>query len=672
MKPTKKEALAYINLKEKILKHNYNYYVLNHPTISDQDYDKLYKELEEYENKYPSLITNDSPTQLIGGKPKSFYKKIPHDTPMLSLQNAYSKSDILKFHKRVTKMLGKEPLYACEPKYDGVAVSLLYKAGQLSKAVTRGDGQIGEDITKNAFVIKNIPHAIRIDEPIVIIRGEVMMDRFTFRLLNEQRSKEGKDIFMNSRNAAAGSLLLKDPNKAAQRGLLFRPYFLRDETSDLYVMYKHLSKLGFVVDIPDSDLTIEEVIDIFDKFVASRGDYIFDQDGMVIKVANIKDQKKLGETRKYPRWAIAWKYPVNEEITVIKSIHAQIGRTGVITPVADVEPVMLSGARVTKCTLHNYDEIRRLGATVGSKVFIKRSGEVIPKITKVLALKDKPTSAIDKPTRCPVCDSALREEKTHLYCPNTTCKGRLTEMIKYACSSACFNIDDLGSKMIQKLVDKGKLTSIADIFKLTKSDLTALDKVGDKTAKKIMQNINSAKTVSLEGFICALCIPNLSSFRANLIAMQYRDIDHLIQGIANDEIQHIKNVGPKVALSIKDYFHDNLINLNLIKELKEAGVKTVNTSYKLNSDFYKGTICITGKFDRPRKEIIKEYEEQGYKYVKNVYPETTLLLVGEKPSGQKLSEAAMNNMTTTIHHCKPKPTKMTYHDKDTGLTWYSF
>jgi len=560
----------YKELKASILEHNRLYYTEDDPIISDQEYDALYSRLIEIEKQYPFIVKKDSPSQLVGGKAKKDFKTIKHLIPMLSLQNAFTNKDIDKFHKRISKIIDN-PKYTTEFKYDGVSLSLIYDKGKLIQAITRGDGIKGEDVTANAYAISNIPKIIP-DNSYIVVRGEVIISKMDFVNINNERTKVGLKPFISPRNAAAGSLRVLDPNVTAQRSLIFIPYqayMHNDKEINTYEeMYIFLCKLGFpTINTNIHHLTIDEVKDKYENHYRQvRNTSFYETDGIVIKLDSFKDQDILGNNNKYPKHSIAYKFEVATKITTIQEIELSIGRSGAITPVAIIDPVELDGATISRCTLHNFDEIKRLGIYEKAKVFIKRSGGVIPKITKVATItKYEPYVP---PTNCPICDTELIYIDSTLHCPNVLCKGQLKKRIEFMVSREVLDIDGLGSKIIDQLIDKNIVNDLPDIFTLTKEDLISLDRVGDKLASNIIANIEDALPVSFSEFITILCIPKVSVRTAQLLADNYRNIYKLIDDL-NDGTFQVNGIGEVVTDSLKKYLNKNK---DIIIKFEKVGI----------------------------------------------------------------------------------------------------
>ena len=640
-------------LREELEKHNYYYYVLDNPIISDAEYDRLMKELMELEEKYPEYRTPDSPTQKVGGKARDEFKKFTHPEPMLSLSNVYSESEFADFHNRIMKLLGTEDFaYVIEPKYDGLAVELIYRKGILSVGSTRGDGTTGEDVTDNIKTIKTLPLNLRgstksvdgiPDE--IIVRGEVIIFKDDFRKLNERRMEEGEPLFANPRNAAAGSLKQLDPKISATRPLRI---FIYNNVKSHPAIKSQWEFLNYVkrLRLPVSDYVkrvkgVKEVMEYYREMEEKRHSLKFDIDGIVIKVDDFSQQKMLGNIAKSPRWAVAFKFPPVQETTVVENIIVQVGRTGALTPVAVLKPVQVGGVTVSRATLHNQDEIDRLDIRIGDAVLVQRAGDVIPEIVKVIVERRPANSKRFRiPDRCPVCGTPVLkdEDEAIIRCPNDECPARLVERIKHFVSRRAFNIEGLGDKIIEKLVLEEKIVKdIPDIFALDAARLKNIEGFGEKSAKKIIEAIEKSKKTTLKRFIFALGIRHVGENTAGLIADYFKDIDSLISASLED-LKSIPQIGEETASEIRRFFSDSR-NLKIIKGLKDAGVMIESQSEEIG-DALKGlTFLITGTLNNFSRDEAKDFIiKNGGKVLSSVSKKLDYLVVGSDP-GSKLKKA---------------------------------
>ncbi|MCK4755741.1 NAD-dependent DNA ligase LigA, partial [candidate division WOR-3 bacterium] len=532
-------------LRKKIHHHNYQYYVLNEPIISDYQYDQLYKELEELERLFPELITSDSPTQRIGGKPLKEFKTVKHTVKMLSLDNTYSEDEVREFDKRVKKGLGKDVQYEVTLKIDGVAVTLLYKNGKLVLGATRGDGLRGDDITQNLKTIRTIPLEILGDNKELMdieVRGEVFLPKKSFDRLNREREKQGLHIFANPRNAAAGTLKLLDSKEVAKRGLDIFIHTIPEQPGPHFIShYKSLKKLslsGFKV-IPDIKLcsTVDEIFQYIKEWQDKREGFECEVDGLVIKVDNFNDQNTLGYTIKSPRWAIAYKYQAKQAITKLKDIRFQVGRTGRITPVAILDPISLSGSTISRATLHNEDEIKRKGIKIGDYVIIEKGGEVIPKVVDVV--KNRRTGKEEDfhfRKTCPVCGEKIYRllDEADWRCVNSSCPAQIKRAISHFASRQAMDIEGCGYILVDKLVDKGILKGFDAIYSLDIETIAKLERMGEKSAQNLINAIEKSKKREFVNVLYALGIPNIGINASNLLVNEFKSIDQIINAKIED------------------------------------------------------------------------------------------------------------------------------------------
>ncbi|AMA64627.1 DNA ligase [Candidatus Arsenophonus lipoptenae] len=650
-----KEKQSYLTqLKQQLRYHEYQYHVLDTPVISDLEYDLMMQELKNLEEKYPALITNDSPTQRVGGLPLKIFDQVYHDTPMLSLDNIFDKANYLSFDKRVHKILKNNEtlMFCCELKVDGVAVSLLYENGVLIRAATRGDGKIGENITTNIRTIRDIPLRLfgdNIPERIEI-RGEVFMTHKNFKKLNENSKRNNGKIFSNPRNVAAGSLRNLDPSITAKRSLSFFCYgfgssYGKNLPDSQYKCLIQFKKWG----LPVSDKikrcqNREQILSYYNEIKENRLSLGFDIDGIVIKVDSLLLQKKIGFITRAPRWAVAFKFTNQEHITLLKDIKFQVGRTGIITPVAKLEPIIIEGVTISNATLHNFDEIRRLGLHIGDTVVIHRAGNVIPQIINVVINKRPINSLkIQLPRYCPVCGSNIKciDNGVVIRCTSgLICAAQLKRTLMHFVSKRAMNIEGLGNKIIDQLVDKKYVMTVADLYLLKVDILTSLNRIGYKLARNLINSINKSKEITLAKFIYALGIRevgettsiNLSINYANLNSLMNTDIESL------KEIQH---VGEKIASYIINFFNDKY-NIDIINKLiNEIGInlQTIPDKKKDNK-FINKTIALTGRLScLTRNEIKDKLISFGAKVTNNISKKTNLLISGNFGSKTKLLKA---------------------------------
>jgi DNA ligase (NAD+) len=636
-------------LRKKIHHHNYQYYVLNEPIISDYQYDQLYKELEELERLFPELITSDSPTQRIGGKPLKEFKTVKHTVKMLSLDNTYSEDEVREFDKRVKKGLGKDVQYEVTLKIDGVAVTLLYKNGKFVLGATRGDGLRGDDITQNLKTIRTIPLEILGDNKELMdieVRGEVFLPKKSFDRLNREREKQGLHIFANPRNAAAGTLKLLDSKEVAKRGLDIFIHTIPEQPGPHFIShYKSLKKLslsGFKV-IPDIKLcsTVDEIFQYIKEWQDKREGFECEVDGLVIKVDNFNDQNTLGYTIKSPRWAIAYKYQAKQAITKLKDIHFQVGRTGRITPVAILDPISLSGSTISRATLHNEDEIKRKGIKIGDYVIIEKGGEVIPKVVDVV--KNRRTGKEEDfhfRKTCPVCGEKIYRllDEADWRCVNSSCPAQIKRAISHFASRQAMDIEGCGYILVDKLVDKGILKGFDAIYSLDIETIAKLERMGEKSAQNLINAIEKSKKREFVNVLYALGIPNIGINASNLLVNEFKYIDQIINAKIED-LSKIDGIGEIVGQSIINYFK-NKKNLELIKKLKKFGIRFKSKKQVSKKAFLKGkTFVFTGELDSmTRQEAQSKIRKLGGHPSSSVSKKTDFVVAGRDP-GSKYKKA---------------------------------
>lgn len=628
--------------------YNYEYHVQDNPSVPDSEYDKLLHELIEIETKHPELKTADSPTVRVGGEAQSSFEKVNHDTPMLSLSNAFNEADLRKFDQRVRDAVG-EVEYMCELKIDGLAVSLKYVDGKLVQGLTRGDGTTGEDITENLKTIYAIP--LTLNKKISFeVRGEAYMPRQSFLKLNEAKVARDEQPFANPRNAAAGSLRQLDSKLAAARKLDIFLYSINDFTeldaSTQSEALDELDELGFKTNHEREKVnTIDEVLEYIEKWTKQREQLPYDIDGIVIKVNHLEHQEEMGFTQKSPRWAIAYKFPAEEVITELLDIELSIGRTGVVTPTAILEPVRVAGTTVSRASLHNEDLIHDKDIRIGDSVVIKKAGDIIPEVVRVI-LDRRPEDAetYHMPPHCPSCDHELVriEGEVALRCINPKCQAQLVEGLIHFVSRQAMNIDGLGTKIIEQLYTHELIKDVADIFYLTKDDLLPLERMGEKKAQKLIDAIETSKGRSLENLLFGLGIRHLGVKASQVLAEKYETMDRLLT-VTEDELVEIYDVGEKLAQSLVTYLENEDIRA-LIEKLKSKDVNMTFKGQKLSQveghpEFAGKTIVLTGKLHQmTRNEASNWLKLQGAKVTSSVTKSTDLVIAGED-AGSKLTKA---------------------------------
>ena len=641
-------------LRQDLRRYEYEYHVLDNPTIPDAEYDRLFHQLKALEAAHPELITADSPTQRVGAKPLSGFAQIRHEIPMLSLDNAFSDEEFYAFVKRIEDRLIRlpEPLtFCCEPKLDGLAVSILYVNGVLTQAATRGDGTTGEDITANIRTIRNIPLQLLIDNPParLEVRGEVFMPHAGFERLNQQALEKGEKTFANPRNAAAGSLRQLDPKITSKRPLVLNAYGIGiaegvDLPNTHYDRLQWLKSIGIPVN-PEIRLCngTDEVLDFYRDIQNKRSSLGYDIDGTVLKINDIALQEKLGFISKAPRWAIAYKFPAQEELTRLNDVEFQVGRTGAITPVAKLEPVFVAGVTVSNATLHNGDEIERLDIAIGDTVVIRRAGDVIPQIIGVLHDR-RPADArpIVFPETCPVCDSAIvriEGEAVARCTGGLFCAAQRKEALKHFVSRKAMDIDGVGGKLIEQLVDRELIHTPADLFKLDLTTLTRLERMGAKSAENALASLEKAKNTTLARFIFALGIREVGEATALNLANHFKTLEAL-QNADLEALQQVPDVGEVVANRILAFWHEPH-NVAVVNDLIAQGVhwETVETKEVTENRFKGKTVVLTGTLTQMgRNEAKALLQDMGAKVSGSVSAKTDFVIAGDA-AGSKLTKA---------------------------------
>jgi DNA ligase (NAD+) len=645
------------DLRDKLRHHEYLYYVLDQPEISDAAYDRLMKRLEELETAHADLITPDSPTVRVGGRPRAGFQTVQHARPMLSLDNAFSYDQLRDFDRRVRQGSGREKIeYIAEHKFDGLSVSLQYEDGGLARGVTRGDGRTGEDVTPNVKTIRSIP--LRVDLSALKklklpsrfeVRGEVLMTRKAFEAMNRQQEETGGKIFVNPRNAAAGSVRVLDPSITARRRLEFFAYYLLVDGEVPFAKHSDsleaLKQLRFRAS-EDWKLCngIDEVFKYCDSWEPKREDLAYEIDGVVIKVNSLGIQRELGYTAKAPRWAIAYKYPARQETTVVNDIRVQVGRTGTLTPVAHLEPVQVGGVTVSRSTLHNMDEIDRLGLQIGDTVLIERAGEVIPHVLKVTK-EGENRRPFRMPKNCPECGSAIHraEGEVAYRCVNAACPAKRKESLLHFASRHAMDINGLGDKIVDQLVDKGMVKDIADLYTLKLDDVANLDRMGEKSAQNLLDQIAASKKHTLARLIYALGIRMVGERTGQLLADRFSSLDELAEA-TEEQLFEVTEVGPKVAAAIAEFFSESA-NQRIIKKLDKAGVRPTAEKRVMKSQKFAGkSFVFTGALaKRSREEAAQLVMQHGAKISSSVSKKTDYVVVGTDP-GSKYDKAKELNV----------------------------
>ncbi|UCD18833.1 MAG: NAD-dependent DNA ligase LigA [candidate division WOR-3 bacterium] len=637
------------HLRREINNHNYRYYVLNKPTISDYEYDRLYRELVDLERAFPQYVTKDSPTQRVGGEPARAFTTFEHRTKMLSLDNAYAEEELRDFDKRMVKVLGSAVKYEVTLKIDGVAVGLNYRNGELAVGATRGDGTRGDDVTMNIRTIRSIPLRILTTEDELMnveVRGEVYLSKASFAALNRERQKAGEPIFVNPRNAAAGTLKLLDPREVAKRGLDIFIHTVPAAPGPHYRSHsetlRRLGEVGFRI-IPHISLCadIQEVFEFIDGWQDKRDKLDYEVDGLVIKVDDFVSRGRLGSTAKSPRWAIAYKYQARQANTRLKEIQLQVGRTGKITPVAILAPVFLSGTTISRATLHNEDEINRKDARIGDEVIIEKGGEVIPKVVGVVRSARKSGAKRYRfPRKCPVCKERIyrSSDEADWRCVNSSCPAQVKGRILHFASRAAMDIDGLGNVLVDKIVDMGLVKGFDDLYRFDVQTLADIERMGQKSAENLIEGIDKSKGRDFSRVIYALGIPDVGINAANLLAQRFGNIDSIMKATV-DELREIDGIGTVVANSIVNYFNVRE-NVRLVNNLKELGVKFGGGSSKRGRQFLDGLkFVFTGELDSmSREEAQTLVRKHGGQPSSSVSRKTDYVVAGREP-GSKYTKA---------------------------------
>jgi len=637
-------------LRGEIRRHDYLYYVLDQPEISDQQYDNLFTELKALEQRHPDLVTTDSPTQRVSERPLEGFATVRHAVPMLSIDNTYNAEELKAFDERVKKGLGSRDYdYVVELKIDGLAISLRYENARLATAATRGDGEVGDDVTANVRTIKAIP-LVLLDvagvPEVLEIRGEVYMPTRSFIQLNKQREEAGEPLFANPRNAAAGSLKLLDARITATRNLSFFAYALGEVSEPFvenhYAGLQKFKKLGLPVN-PHIERAkdIEEVIEVCNSWSERRLKLEYQIDGMVIKINRFDQREILGATGRAPRWCMSYKYPAERAQTVVESIDVQVGKTGILTPVANLKPVLLAGTTVKRASLHNFDEMKRLDVRPGDTVLIEKAGEIIPQVVEVKK-ELRATAAIPFkiPNKCPICGSEVAKDTDGVYirCLNPDCLGQLKERLRYFAGRDQMDIEHLGPALIEQLVDAGLVENFAEIFRLEKSQLLELERMAEKSAGNVIEAIKKSKTRPLWRFVAALGIRHIGGQSAEILAEHFGSLDVLMNA-GEDELSSVDQIGPTMAKSVYEYFH-NPRNRAVIEKLLAAGVQPQAPAKAHGWDKLTGkTIVVTGTLEHlTRQQAEQAIRDAGGKAAGSVSKKTDFVVAG-KEAGNKLDKA---------------------------------
>ena len=641
-------------LREKIRHHEYRYYVLDDPELSDADFDKLMNELKRIEAEHPTLVTPDSPTQRVGGKPREGFVKAKHSSPMLSLDNAYSEEELRDWERRVHELSGRNDLeYMCELKLDGMSLALVYSEARLERGITRGDGSVGEDVTSNVRTVRSIPLVIskkKLKEAGIPadfeVRGEMLMPLAAFRKLNEERERQGLAVFANPRNFTAGTVRQLEPSITAQRRMDYFAYMLLKDGKTFFDRQSKamdaLELAGFKVN-PNRKLArnLEEAWKFIQSWEKKRESLPYEIDGIVIKVDRTAWQRELGFTGKAPRWAIAFKYAARGGVTQIEDIVPQVGRTGKLTPVAWLKPIPIGGTTVSRATLHNMDEIDRLGVKIGDWVEVERGGDVIPKVVKVVEDKEHPRGRkhFEMPEHCPVCGGNVVRtpgEADHR-CVNANCPAKLQGTILHFASRHVMNIDGLGDALVNQLTERGLVKNVADLYKLTKDNLLQLERMGEKSAENVLAELESSKKLPLERVIYGLGIRFVGERTAQFLAEHFGSLDAIMKATA-EELEEVNEVGPRIAESIVEFFSDEH-NRKLVSDLRKAGLTFTGQKKEKGTRLAGKTFVLTGTLERhTRDEAKKMIEDAGGRVSGSVSKKTDYVVAGSD-AGSKLDKA---------------------------------
>jgi len=641
-------------LREKIRHHEHLYYVLDKPSISDAEFDLLMNELKQFETEDPSLITFDSPTQRVGGKPREGFVKVPHSSPMLSLDNTYNQEDLRDWERRVHELSGRKDIeYVCELKLDGMSLALRYEDGHLVHGITRGDGTTGEDVTLNVRTVRSVPLSIPKEKlkkagipPNFEVRGELLMPLAAFKRMNEEREKQGLSVFANPRNATAGTVRQLEPSITAQRRLDYFGYMLLQNGRTYFDRHwetlNALEAAGFKVNMRRALAKNFEAVHAFiSEWEGKRESLPYEIDGIVVKVDRVSLQDELGFTGKAPRWAIAYKYAARAGVTQVEDILVQVGRTGKLTPVAALKPVPIGGTTVSRATLHNMDEIERLGVKIGDWVEVERGGDVIPKVTRVVEDKEHPRGhkMFHMPEKCPVCGGKVvrTEGEADHRCVNANCPAKLRETILHFASRHVMNIEGMGDALVNQLTDRAMVNNVADIYKLTKDDLLNLERMGEKSAQNVLGEIEASKKLPLERVIFGLGIRFVGERTAQFLAEHFGSMDALMKS-SEEELLEVEEVGPRIAASILEFFREPK-NRELIEQLRRAGLSFTGKKKERGTRLVGKTFVLTGTLTHMTRDQAKKLiEDAGGRVAGSVSKKTDYVVAGSD-AGSKLDKA---------------------------------
>ncbi|MGB0012485.1 MAG: NAD-dependent DNA ligase LigA [Candidatus Sulfotelmatobacter sp.] len=643
-------------LREKIRHHEYLYYVLDQPEISDAEFDKLMRQLKDAEAEHPELLAADSPTQRVGGKPREGFVKVRHSSPMLSLDNTYNEDELRDWERRVHELSGRKDVdYVCELKLDGMSLALIYEDGKLVRGITRGDGTVGEDVTLNVRTVRSVPLSISKEKlkkagipPNFEVRGELLMPTAAFKKVNEERERKGLATFANPRNFTAGTVRQLDANITAERRMDYFPYILLENGRTYFDRHSKtldaLQAAGFKINQNRKLVhNIDEAWTFIRQWEEKRESLPYEIDGIVLKVDRTALQDELGFTGKAPRWAIAYKYAARAGITKLEDIRVQVGRTGKLTPVAMLAPVLIGGTTVRNATLHNMDEIERLGVKIGDWVQVERGGDVIPKIAKVIDDNEHPRPRdlkdFEMPKKCPVCgtDVVRTEGEVDYRCVNANCPAKLRETILHFASRGIMNIDGMGEALVNQLTERGLVRNVADIYGLTKADLLSLERMGDKSAQNILDEIENSKKLPLERVIYGLGIRMVGERTAQFLAEHFGSMEAL-ENAGVEELQNVNEVGPRIAESIVEFF-GIAANRKLVERLRESGLTLTGQKKQRGTKLVGKTFVLTGTLAHfTRDEAKKMIEDAGGKVTGSVSKKTDYVVAGAD-AGSKLDKA---------------------------------
>ena len=641
------EAERAEELRRQLREANHRYYVLDAPTLSDAEYDRLFRDLTQLEEAHPELRTADSPTQRVGAQPSEKFAKVQHRRPMMSLGNVMSDDELVEFDARVHRLLGDDPVaYVFEPKLDGLAVTLTYENGRFVQGATRGDGQFGEDVTANLRTIKSVPLQLQAGAPSVLeARGEVFIPKADFARLNAEREAAGEPTFVNPRNSAAGSLRQLDPRETAKRPLSMFFYDV-GETGELRFS-SHWEKLTRLKDLglrtnPENKLarSLDEVRAHYADLLRRRHEVPYEIDGTVVKVDSADQRRRLGTVSRTPRWAVAYKFPAEEEATTVEDIQVSVGRTGALTPVAFLTPVHVGGVTVARATLHNEEEVRRKDVRKGDRIFLRRAGDVIPEIVRVIA-EARPPEGLPEfrmPTHCPACGAEVHREGAITRCTNLSCPAQLHGRLRHFASRGAMDIEGLGDQTCSQLVERGLVKTPADLYALSREQWLDLERMGDKSVDNLLAALERSKKTSLRRFIYALGIRQVGEATARALALHFKSIDRLLDATL-DELQGVRDVGPEVAQQIHD-FTQTAENREAVRRLLAAGIHPAPEVVESRGPFAGKTVVLTGSLTALSREQAKaEIERRGGRVSGSVSRKTDLVVAGED-SGSKLKKAA--------------------------------